>query len=167
MATAIWSYPSLISQPHKHKEFIMFTAIKLQNLACRRHGSSPESKLPQISIWNAASALMEKLSPKSLRCWECWASDIAKDDHEDIYLASPASPSPGPSEAYVKCDRQGDEWGESWQVVTGCWVNETCHRVIPVILPFWHNKLILECVTKYGTVRKAIHQELEMRSESP
>lgn len=43
---------------------------------------------------------------------ECGATDIAKDDHEDIYLASPASPSPSPSEVHVKCDRLGDEWVE-------------------------------------------------------
>lgn len=91
---------------------------------------------------------MEKLSPKSLKSWECWASDSAKDDHEDVYLASPASPSPSPSEVYVKCDKLGDEWEESWQVVTDGWVNEICHRVILWFLPFWHNKLILEGVTK-------------------
>lgn len=71
--------------------------------------------------------LVEKLSQASLKYWECWAPDIAKDDHEDIYPVSPASLSPIPSEAYVKCDRLGDEWVESWQMTTGGWVGEILH----------------------------------------
>lgn len=46
---------------------MVFTHLKLRNLACGGRGYSPESELPQISIWKAASALMEKLSPESLR----------------------------------------------------------------------------------------------------
>lgn len=41
-----------------------------------------------------------------------WPSLENMIDHEDIHPAFPASPSPSPPEAYVKCDRLGDEWVE-------------------------------------------------------
>lgn len=69
VATVIWSYPSLLPLQLIHRNTErdqLFTGIKPQGRACRRHGCSPESK-PHKHQFGGAPVLVEKLSRASLK----------------------------------------------------------------------------------------------------